>query len=826
MKTLNLPILSLLAALVLLSVPGCFDNASGPGNNPAGNGNTEADQQTAQDSQKSPFKESEEVCNPGEYIEEAELPAMYDEVAGKAILVNGQTITPAGQSVVLQEFPWGLAISPDGRHAYVTTAKHSQYLQVVDLGTNTVIQTISELRYSHGVAVSPDASKVYACGASDEKLYFYDRNAETGLLTLNAEKPFVQLPNYAGGMAFTPDGSMALVTHGMASKLSFVDLENGELIDSIKVGYYPYDVVVDAEGAYAYVSNWGGDSVSVIDIANRSELKRVAVGKNPEGMALANDEADLIVTNSDTDDLTIIDTATQEATDTIPIDPDMYDLKAWTPNAVAVHPTAKVAYVASADHNAVEVVDTENWEVLGSIPTAKYPTRVIVSADGEKMYVLNSKGWSIFKGNVYNSVAGTLQILDVPDNVTELADLTALVESNIKRPLGFYPDSDCEDRVPLPTREGQKSVIEHVILVIKENKTYDEVLGDLVPNSEWHDPELCLFGEAVQHPTLGPLSITPNAHKLSRQFVDFVNYYADAEKSVQGHMWCTKADSNDFLEKVMFDGTPMPGVDPNQKGEGPSIFEHIVNNGLTFRNYGEVVNFFVGELKEWAGMIDTKYPFWSMAVKDTDKAGEIIREWELAEHNNILFPPFVFIILPNDHTYGHEAGTQTPASMVADNDEGLGMLVDWLSHSQYWEKSILIAIEDDPQSAVGDHIDAHRSLMYVASPWVKRGYTSKVHYSIPSVYRTIELILGLPPMNKNTALATPMYDIFQSEPDLTPYDRELRQWPEEFNPEKKAGEKVRDKIEKYDGHAGLGEEIWRAMRGDQPRPPQAKRIDE
>lgn len=825
MKITNLPLSALLLAFICIIAPACFENNSAPDTAVSGDESADAGQQ-AQDVQKPPLKEGEEVCDPGEHIADAELPAMYDEIEGKAILVNGQTITPAGQSVVLQEFPWGLAVSPDGKHAYVTTAKGSQYLQVVDLTANTVIQTISDLRYGHGIAVSSDGTKVYAAGASDEKLHFYDRNAETGLLTLNAEQGFVQLPNYAGGLAISPDGSMALVTHGMASKLSFVNLETGELIDSIKVGYYPYDVIIDGEGAYAYVSNWGGDSVSVVDIANLTELKRIKVGKNPEGMALANGGADLIVTNSDTDDLTIIDTATQEAISTLPLTEEMEGLVGWTPNAVAVHPTAALAYVASTDRNAIEVVDTENWEIIGAIPTAKYPTRVTLSADGEKMYVLNSKGWSIYQGEVGSCVSGSLQILDVPANETELADLTTLVENNVKRPLGFYPDSDCEDRVPLPTREGQKSVIEHVILIIKENKTYDEVLGDLVPDSEWHDPELCLFGEAVEHPTLGPLSITPNAHKLSRQFIDFVNYYADAEKSVQGHMWVTKADCNDFLEKVMFDGTPMPGVDPNQKGEGPSIFEHIVNNGLTFRNYGEVVNFFVGELKEWAGMIDTKYPFWSMAVRDTNKAKEIIREWELAEYNEILFPPFVFIILPNDHTYGHEAGTPTPASMVADNDEGLGMLVDWVSHSEYWEKTLMIIIEDDPQSAVGDHIDAHRSLMYVASPWVKRAYTSKVHYSIPSVYRTIELILGLPPMNKNTALATPMYDIFQSEPNLDPYDTEARQWPEEFNPEKKDGEESREKIKGYDGHAGLGDEIWKSMKGDQPRPPQAKRIDE
>ncbi len=815
----------LLVLAMLFAASACTSSNGTTGQFPQ-DGKTGDELQNKESSKPVLLEESGEVCDPGAPTAESEIPALTDLENNTAVLVNGQTITPAGISVPTRRFPWGVAISPDEKFAYVTTAEGSQYIQVIDLESATVIQTVSDKKCSYSIVIPPDGDKVYIAGGMSGELLIYNRDSESGLLETDPAPQTVKFRDYVSVIAVTPDESKMLVGHGLASLISVVDMNTLEITGEITPGYYPYEILIDSEGVYAYVSNWGGRSVSVIDIASGQETKRIKAGKNPEGMAFANDGAELIVTNSDTDDLTIIDTATHEVTMTLPVDPDMYELKAWSPNSVAVHPTEKYAYVASADHNAIEVIDTEKWEIKGAIPTGKYPVKVLLNNDGSKMFVLNAKGWSSHPGFIGVSIEGSLQIIDTPQSVTELADLTHQVELNIQRPLEFFPESNCEeDMVPLPTREGQKSVIEHVILIIKENKTYDEVLGDLVADSEWHDPELCLFGKAT-HPEQGELMITPNAHKLSTEFIDFVNYYADAEKSVQGHLWVTQADCNDFLEKIQFDGLTLPGVDPNAIHDSPTIFEHLYNHDTMFRNYGEVVNFFIDPLKEWPGTIDRKYPFWSMGVTDVEKANEIIREWELAEHDSRLLPPFVFIVLPNDHTAGGKAGELTPASMVADNDEGMGMLIDWISHSEYWEKSLVIALQDDPQSAAGDHIDSHRSLLFAASPWVKRGYTSKVHYSIPSVYRTVEIILGLPPMNKNTALAVPMYDMFTDEPDNTPYEMEARQWPVEHNPESgKAAEMSKKyKFKHVDGHEGMGEAIWYLMKGDQPRPPQSKII--
>ena len=796
------------------------------------------------------------ACDP---TADALLPAGYDEETNTAILLNGQKVTPAGQTLDLEKFAWGLALSPDGRYAYVTNAAN-QGLQVIDLRpepepdgdaeaeiTETVgrdgeaplpitIQRLAGLSVGHGLAVSADGATVYVSGGGREVVRAFDVGVD-GLLTLDRE---ITVFGYADGMALAPDGQSLYVVSPTASLLIKVKLTD-DSTEEVKVGNYPYDVVVTPDGETAYVSNWAGGSVYAVDTGTMAVTDRIEVDKNPEGMVLVEGGDYLIVTNSDADNLSIVETASNTVTQTIELDPnpDTANLKAWTPNAAAVHPApdAHRAYVASADRNAIEVIDTDEWRILGQVPTAMYPVRVELTSDGKDVVVVNAKGWGSRLGQTSGQgLYSVLQVVATPKNAAELAGYTTQVENNNNRPRGFFPLDECESLVPLPLNEGEKSVIEHVILVVKENKTYDDVLGDLLgeEGDDWHDPELArLFGEAVIQDG-EEVSVTPNAHAIARTWVDMVNFYSDAEVSLQGHMWTTQGDCNDYVEKLRFDRLPVTGVDPATKHYNKSIFEHLDRHGVNFRVYGEVVNFAIEELVKWRDKIDLKYPYWSQSVTDVNKAREIIREWELAADPDSpagaesLFPPFIYIVLPNDHTEGGKAGVPSPRSMVADNDHGMGLLLEWLSHSPFWEKSLFIAIEDDPQSANGDHIDAHRSVCFLASPWIKRGGEMiTTHYSIPSLYRTIEMILGLPPMNKNTLMAPPMVDIFTNVPDNIKYTAIVPTMPLIINGEGRFAEEAkRWDWSTFDGHKGLGEHIWRIYMGDKPQPPQGKRIDD
>ncbi len=763
-------------------------------------------------------KELNAECNPGAPSLDALSPAGHEADASRAVLPNGQAITPAGKWLLTRKFPWGLALSSDGTRAYVSNGD-GMALQVIDLtGDDPVQKQLLSINAAHGLALTADDATLYVSGGPDADVKVLDVSGETATVVKT-----IALEGYISGLVLSADESTLYGLTPTQSRLFKVNLSD-DSYTAATVGHYPYDVVLTADGATAFVSNWGRSSVSVVDTATMQATDTIEVEKNPEGMALVEDGAYLMVTNSDSDSISIIDVAALTVVETLDLDPDLPELKAWSPNAVVVHPAADAhrAYVASADHNAIEVIDTATWDILGSIPTAWYPVRLAMTADGSQLALVNAKGWgSRTDQATSHGIYGLFQILDTPANQTELEGHTRRVNDNNDIVLGFYPDNDCDNRVPVPLNEDERSVIEHIVLIVKENKTYDQILGDLVGDEgdDWHDPELTMFGETV----------TPNGHAIARRWVDMVNFYCDSEVSLQGHMWTTQADCNDYTEKLRYDRYPITGVDPATITENGSIFTHLDDNGINFRVYGEVVNFAFDELEKWRDKIDLKYPFWSQGVTDVAKATEVIREWDLAVEtgDERLFPPFIYIVLPNDHNFGNKPGKPTPSTMVADNDHGMGMLLDWLSHSPFWEKTLFIAIEDDAQSGF-DHLDPHRSVFFVASPWVKRGLLSEVHYSIPSIYRTMDLIFGIPTLNKNTYMAPPILDIFTDEPDYTPYEAIVPDVPYEIVPE---DSRIAPELEEhdwsfFDGKKGLEHVLWRMTKGDKPIPSYAKWLDE
>ncbi|MBU0551066.1 bifunctional YncE family protein/alkaline phosphatase family protein [Myxococcota bacterium] len=715
----------------------------------------------------------------------------------RALIPGGRMITPEGQLVGLGRAPLGLAVgrAPDGAwRAYITSDGHPERaLTVVDVASGEILQTLSGFEAFRGVSVDQRGHVLIAGGREGRLLSFIPDDA--GRLQPG---PSLDLSGYLGDLVVREDGRVAYVVASTSSVITEVDVESMTITARFEAAQYPYDLVLDEARRRLYVSNWAGDNVQFFDLEARALLLTIPTPSGPEGMHLGEDGR-LWVACADADTLLSIDVETLEV-EALDLSHHPEGLLAGTPNDV-VSDGARL-YIPQADLNQVDIVDPHRGAVEGHIPTGWYPVAVAVA--GEALLILNHKGWGATPGGL--NPEGLLQILDAPPMGAALAAMTAQVEANQARPGRFHPPC------PRPLQEDTLP-IERVVLIVRENKTYDMVLGDLEGANG--DPSLTLFGEAI----------TPNLHALARRFSNLDNFYSDPEESLQGHMWVTQADCNDFVEKLRHTQLPVAGYEPASMTEAPNIFEHCLNHGVSFRNYGEVASFSPELLGRMRDFIDPKFPFFNMGVRDELKAAEVIREWSLG-----ILPRFIFISLPNDHTFGGKAGKPTPESMVADNDRATGMLVEWLSHSPYWSETVVFIIEDDPQSWRGDHVDAHRSICLAASPWVKAGYVSSVHYNIASLYRTIELILGLPPMNKNDAAAAPMHDLFidpASGPDLRPFEALPLAVAPAINAKDgpMAAESEALDWSGVDGVDGLGYILWRMRKGQAEPPPYAKGVD-
>lgn len=645
----------------------------------------------------------------------------------------------------------------------------------------------------------------------------------------------VELAGYICGLALSADEQTLYAVGNNNNRFYAVDVADPaamQLTWSASVGFFPYAIALSPTKDEAYVSNWQGNTVSVVDLSSRELAATIEVDKNPEELAVTANGAHLFVANSDSDTVSVIDTNTRTVTDELNVSyNDEGYVGAW-PTALTLDDVNDRLYVALTGRNQVDVYSISELELLGSIPTAWRPSKVVLSADSSRLYISSSKGVGAGPNDegphITKATSGAIQVIDTPTQ-TELDRYTLMTEENNARTSAIY-STECPNVVPVPSTPSTPSPIKHVVWIMKENKTYDEVLGDLVgeEGDAWHDPELAVFGEQY----------TPNIHKLARRYTNFVNYYVPIEVSLQGHTVFTAGTCNDFCEKTHPNQYVLPSIEPGSIPAAGTIFDLCYNNGVSFRNYGQIVGFHVNSIGAYADFIDYRYPFWNAGVLDVDKVAEVIREIKAG-----IFPSFVYISLPNDHTLGGDCGHPTPRYMVADNDVALGMLVDAISNSPYWEETLILIFQDDAQSSVGDHLDARRSLLVAVGPWVKQGYMTEVHYSAESIFRTTEMILGLPPLGSFDGNATPMYDIFTDEPDFSPYEFIENPLEPEFNCTDSAPSRLfADSLEEYeeadeereskfdfsalDRAPGLGDVIWKIMKGDTPRPPQAKRLDQ
>ncbi|MBZ0272272.1 bifunctional YncE family protein/alkaline phosphatase family protein [bacterium] len=675
---------------------------------------------------------------------------------GRYVLPNGRMISPAGDIVGTASFPMDVAVSPDGQTAIVTTAKHST-IHVVDVATRTVtdIRTLSNV-YS-GLVFDAAGERFWVSGGASHKIFEF--TLAGGVITQEREIP---LPNMPSGLALSPDESRLYAACYMGKRVAVIDLDTGAEIDSLAAHLFSVDVKVTPDGARAFVANQGPNTVSAIDIATGAELANIPVGANPTLIAMSPDGSRVYVPNADSDDVSVIDTASLTEIARWELHPGAQTIGA-SPVAADVSPDGTRLYVTNAGYNSVDVIDMSNGAVLGRIPTGWYPTNAFVDGANDLLFVTNGKGEGSAGLGLWDNWQGSVSIVDLP-SAPELADYTTQVENNVRFSLSHF-DLSGEILSPIPTTWGAPSQdIKKVFFILRENKTFDQILGDL--EGVEADPDLVNFGEFV----------TPNAYKLARTYTVLDNCYSEGDTSVLGHLWGTFSMVNDHAEKAYSAPGfyPISDFDEDTRPPSGSIFANLLDNDVPFRSYGQVVGM-AEDLERFAPYMDFKYGFWNMGVDDRVKITEIFREIEAG-----IFEPFTYIVLPNDHTYGSKSGAPTARYLVADNDEALGRLVESLSNRDDWGETAIFVIEDDPQSGT-DHIDPHRVPCLVISPWAKRDHVSSVLATTANIWSTIEHILGIPAMTKYDEFASPLYDAFTATPDLTPYEAIPSNIPFEVN---------------------------------------------
>ncbi|MCX6138234.1 MAG: beta-propeller fold lactonase family protein [Ignavibacteriales bacterium] len=689
------------------------------------------------------------------------------------MLSNGWLLSPAGTSIDAGDLPLGMDISDDGKIAVLINngqSKHS--IMIVDVEQKRIAQTLVIKKSWVGVVMRKDARGFFVSGGNDNVIHEYALKDMTATLVRSIPlwKERVSENISPGGITLGNNDSLLFVATKGSMTLYKILLSSGAVVGSVQLPAPLYSCVYDPQRHRVCVSVWGGSQVAVVDEESLAIVKMVRVGDHPCDMLLSKDNSRLFVANANNNTVSVLDLSSLEIEETIGIALSPDAPNGSTPNALALSRDGETLFVANADNNCLAVIDVERRgrsRGKGFIPTGWYPTALRCA--GNMLLVTNGKGMSS-KANpggeyIGSLLGGSLSFIDIPTG-KRLDSLTALVYRNTPSASTGMPEWKLDN--PIPLTKGCTSPLKHVFYIIKENRTYDQVLGDMERGNG--DPSLAIFGKKV----------SPNHHALADEFVLLDNFYVDAEVSADGHNWSMAAYATDYVEKTWPTSYGGRGGTYDYENEGimsPSvgyIWDNCLRHNVSFRNYGEFMDEDLsskGVLKPNAkGLMDHSSPDyrgWDLNYLDTKRAEVWIKEFDAYEKGDSL-PSFQILRLPNDHTAGTKRGIRTPRAMVAENDLALGMIVERISRSTYWPQSAIFVLEDDAQNGP-DHVDAHRSIAFVISPYVRRRVVDHSMYSTSGMLRTMELILGLPPMSQFDAAALPMFASFTSTPDLTPY---------------------------------------------------------
>ncbi|MEZ5106894.1 MAG: bifunctional YncE family protein/alkaline phosphatase family protein [Draconibacterium sp.] len=765
-------------------------------------------------------------------------------------LPNGWHLTPVGKTVRLGDLPLNIAVSPSEKLAAITNnGQSTQTIQLVDIKKGVTIDTVIIGKSWLGLAFSEDGKQLYASGGNDNIIIRYAiSNKKFGATdTFMVGKPWPEKISIAGLTIDDKNHRLYTVTKENNTLYVF-DTKSKKMLSQHLLDGEGYTCILSPDGKTLYVSCWGCDKIVLFNTDRQKVTGSVSVGDNPNDLCITKNGDFLFVANANDNSVSVIDTRNAKVIETLnaALYPDAPT--GSTTNSVALSSDEKTLYVANADNNCLAVFDVSEpgySKSKGFIPTAWYPTCVRTAYD--KILVSNGKGL-ISKPNPYGPnpyrkgsevvyqqggkelkmnvqyigglFKGTLQIINDP-NEEQMESYSEAVYNNTPYIKDKELVSEGIEGNPVPQKVGDPSPIKHIFYVIKENRTYDQVLGD-VPEGNG-DTSLVLFGE----------KITPNQHALVREFVLLDNFYVNGEVSADGHNWTMGAYATDYLEKNW--PTSYGGRGGTYPGEGK---REIANNkdgflwdfckraGVSYRSYGEFVDDDKPNIPVLKDHYCPGYIGWDLSFRDTSRFYQWKKDFDSLLAVNAV-PQLNTIRFGNDHTVGLSLGKPTPSAQVADNDLAVGMFVDYLSRSPIWESSLILIVEDDAQNGA-DHVDAHRSTGYLAGGYVKRGFVDHTPYTTASFLRTIELILGLPPMSQYDAAATPLWRCMSNNPnlsgfkvkpclvDLNEINGETSYWQEmseNFNFE------IEDRI---DDHL-FNEVIWKAVKGlDSPCPPSVR----
>jgi YVTN family beta-propeller protein len=750
---------------------------------------------------------------------------------------QGWILTPAGRQTALGDRPLSIAASPDGRTLLVgNDGQSTESLMVIDRESATVRQTISypapEALFV-GLVFSPDGKHVYASAGGNNKIRTYTVDVqylvEGESVMLPTERDGKRINPYPAGLAIAADGNTLFVANNLDDSLSLVDVPSRTVKTTLPVGHNPYAALLSDDGKSVYVSNWGEQSVSVADATTGLVRQKLTVGAHPSALALSTARHELYVANSDSDSISVIDTGTHQVARTISLAPYADAPQGASPNALAV--SGNTLYVANAGNNDVAVIQLgAPDQIRGLIPTAWYPTAVALSPAGDQLYVVNAKGLGTGPNDrqgpdpyqpstpadqyVGSMAVGSLSVVPVPDQAALDAYSRQLMANN-RFDLGTQSQTPGQ---VIPRRPGDPSPIKHIIYVIRENRTFDQVLGSLGKGNG--EPSLNLFDDAS----------APNTRELARQFVTLDNFYADAEVSADGWNWSTAAEANTYVQKTWpanyssgrnrpydFEGGNLASA-PGKTPDNAYLWDRLEAAGISYRNYGFWV--FGGKVAATAPKLgahtDLSYPAYDLTITDQTRIEEWLTEFQQFQTEGNM-PTVQLVRLPNDHTSGTRPNAPTPRAYMADNDLALGRLVDAVSHSGLWPETAICILEDDAQNGP-DHVDAHRTVALIVSPYTQTGAVDSTFYSTSSMLRTIELIVGLPPMTQFDAAATPMLASFTDTPNLQPYsaivpDQPLGELNTAASPMSAQSEAMDFTAEDRAPEQALNEAIWQSVRG-------------
>lgn len=711
----------------------------------------------------------------------------------RVMLPNGWSLTPAGRSLEVGDLPLNIAVSASGKFLAVTNnGQGKQSIQLIKAKDEKVLDNIEIPKSFYGLKFSSNEKFLYASGGNDNWILKYAISNNKLILndSIILGKKWPEKISPVGIEIDDAKNVLYAVTKENNS-LYVIDLATKKIVYTESLGNEAYTCILSPDKKQLYISLWGGKKIAFFNTESRKISATVKVDYNPNELTLTKNGRFLFAANAGNNSVSVINTQTQKVVEVL--DAALYSNSpvGSVTNGVALSGDEKTLYIANADNNALSVFDVStsgNSKSKGFIPVGWYPTNVKVV--GTKIFVTNGKGFTSFpnplgpqpvsrevkseshKGEevqqnsrlqyIGNLMKGTMSIIDEP-NAAMLSVYSKKVYDNTpyKKEKELKPGG--EKGNPVPMKVGDPSPIKYVFYILKENRTYDQVFGDMPEGNG--DSSLCLFGE----------KITPNQHKLAREYVLLDNFYVDAEVSADGHNWSMGAHANDYLEKTWptsygrrggaTEGMGRREISNDKDG---FIWDFCKRANVTYRTYGVFQDKEKGNIPSLRGHECSSFStYYLQDVRDTTRVQQWKRDFDSLIAINAV-PAFNSIRLGSDHTQGLAVGRPTPFACVADNDLAVGMFVEYLSKSPIWNESAVFILEDDAQNGP-DHVDAHRSNALVISPYTKRKFVDNTMYSTSGMLRTMELILGLPPMSQYDAAATPMWRSFTAKPDYAAF---------------------------------------------------------